>query len=227
MQANHMTAIVLKDMKDTLRNIQVLILFFVFPIIGFVMTQSINEQSVFFVSIFATMHIVFTPIVVTASMIAEEKERNTLRVLRMSGITSVEFFASTALFVLILDGISSLPFLLMGSKNEINIGLFFSAVVISGVISIVIGMCIGIYSKSASAANGLAVPVGMVFAFIPMLSGFNEALGRVSKYLYGQQMSFLILGKPWNTEAIVICIANFILIVTLYIVLFEKSKKVS
>lgn len=161
-----MTAIALKDMKDTLRNIQVLILFFVYPIIGFVMTQSISEQSVFFVSIFATMHVVFTPIVVTASMIAEEKEKNTLRVLRMSGITSAEFFASTALFVLMLDGITSLPFLVMGSKNEMNLGLFFSAVAVSGVISIVIGMCIGIYSKSASAANGLAVPVGMIFALL-------------------------------------------------------------
>ena len=201
-QVNHMTAIVLKDIKDTLKNIQVLILFFVFPIIGFVMTQSINGQSVF---LFPYSQLC----------------------IRMSGITSAEFFASTALFILVLDGISSLPFLVMVSENEIRIGLFFSAVIVSGVISIVIGMCIGIYSKSASAANGLAVPVGMIFAFIPMLSGFNEALERVSKYLYGQQMSFLISGKPWSSETIVICIANFILIVTLYIVLFEKLKKVS
>jgi ABC-2 type transport system permease protein len=105
--------------------------------------------------------------------------------------------------------------------------LFFSAILISGLISIAIGMCIGIYSKSASAASGLAVPAGMIFSFIPMLSGFNDGLKRISKYLYGQQMSYLISGKSWDTEAIIICIVNFILIVTLYIVLFKKSKKMS
>ncbi len=223
-QINHMAAILVKDIKDVLRNIQVLILFIIYPVVALIMTQSIGEEKGFFIGVFATMHFVFTPIVVAASMIAEEKEKNTLRVLRMSGISSLEFFLSTAVFVVALDCLAASSFIFMSGDSSINTGLFYSAAIFGNVISVLIGMCVGTYSKSPSATNGLAVPLGMIFSFLPMLSYFNKNLESISKYLFGQQIQYLISGQKLTAETIIICSINFIIVTGIYILLYRKAK---
>ncbi len=201
-----------------------LVLFIVYPAVAFIMTQSIGGEKLFFIGVFATMHFVFTPIVVAASMIAEEKEKNTLRVLRMSGISSLEFFLSTAVFVVVLDCLTGSSFLLMQGDGSINVGVFYSAAIFGSVISVLIGMCVGTYSKSPSATNGLAVPLGMIFSFLPMLSYFNKNLESISKYLFGQQIQYLIGGQKWTAEAVIICSINFIIVTGLYILLYRRAK---
>lgn len=223
-QINHMTAILVKDIKDVIRNIQVLILFIIYPAVAFIMTQSIGAEKIFFIGVFATMHFAFTPIVVSASMVAEEKEKNTLRVLRMSGISSLEFFLSTAVFVVVLDCLTGGSFIFMSGESSINVGLFYSAAIFGSVISVLIGMCVGTYSKSPSATNGLAVPLGMLFSFLPMLSYFNKSLESVSKYLFGQQIQYLIGGQKWTAEAVIICSINFIIVAGIYILLYRRAR---
>ncbi len=224
MKINHVTAILSKDVKDVIKNIQVLILFVVYPVVGFIMTQSINVERGFFISVFATMHFVFTPIVVSAHMISEEKEKNTLRVLRMSGITSGEFFVSTAVFILSLDCITGSTFIFMAGEGGIDPGLYYSAAIMGCVVSIMLGMCIGTFSKSSSGANGLAIPLGLFFSFLPMLSYFNKGLESVSKYLYGQQVGNMIYGKGWSAETGIICLANLLLVMGLYVLLYRRIK---
>ena len=227
MNIGHLNAIITKDIKDTIRNFQVLILFLVFPVIGFVMTQSIKDaSSAFFISIFATMHFVFTPIVVTASLISEEKEKNTLRVLRMSGISSIEFMISTTLFVLLLNIVTGCTFIGMTDMEQARVLQFIVAGIIGCLISIIIGICVGTFAKSSSAANGLAVPAGMMFSFLPMLSSFNEGLEKITKFLYGQQISYLIEGNQWSVEMLIVIICNFFIAFMVYCYLYNKSKQI-
>ncbi len=225
-QINHMTAILAKNFKDITRNFEVLVMFIVYPVVGFVMSQSFGEKvtSLFFIAVFATMHFIFTPIVVTSNAIAEEKSKNTLRVLRMSGISSLEFFLSTAVFVILLTCITGSSFIFMSDKSSMNIGLFYSAGIFGSVTSILIGMSIGTFSKSPSAANGLAVPLGLILSFLPMLSYFNEGLEGISKYLFGQQVSYLIGGQKWTTEAIIICLINLLIVTGFYVFLYKRTK---
>ncbi len=223
-QINHMTAILAKNFKDITRNFEVLVLFIVYPVVSFVMSQSLGAEMTFFIAVFATMHFIFTPIVVTSNMIAEEKSKNTLRVLRMSGISSLGFFLSTAIFVILLTCITGSSFIFMSHESSMNIGLFYSAGLLGSVISILIGMSIGTFSKSPSAANGLAVPLGLIFSFLPMLSYFNKGLESISKFLFGQQVSYLISGQKWNTEAIIICLINLLIAAGFYVFLYKRSK---
>ncbi len=223
----HLNAILIKNIKDTLKNFQVLILFLVFPIIGFVMTQSISDvDGKFFISIFAAMHFIFTPIVVTASLVSEEKDKNTLRVLRMSGISSFEFFFSTTVFVLLFNTISGSAFIAMTNMDSAQIARFYIAGIIGCMISILIGLCVGTYVKSSSAANGVAVPLGMVFAFLPMLSSFNEGLQKVTKFLYGQQVSYIFGGNNFDLSFIIVVCINFSLVFVIYCYLYYKTKLV-
>lgn len=223
-QINHMTALLAKNLKDVTRNFEVLVLFIVYPVVSFVMSQSLSAEMTFFIPVFATMHFIFTPIVVTSNMIAEEKSKNTLRVLRMSGISSLGFFLSNAIFVTLLTCITGSSFIFMAHDGNINVGLFYSAGITGIVISILIGMSIGSFSKSPSAANGMAVPLGLILSFLPMLSYFNKSMESISKFLFGQQVSYLIGGQKWDVESIIICLINLFIVTVFYVLLYRRTK---
>ncbi|SES85353.1 ABC transporter permease [[Clostridium] polysaccharolyticum] len=221
----HIGAIIDKQIKDVSKNLQVLILFFVFPVIAVILTQSVSKDvSEYLVMIFATMHCVFTPLVTTASFISEEKEKNTLRVLIMSGVRPFEYFFSIAIFVLLSNMLTGTVFIFLSDFTTNQIISFYVAALAGGIISVLIGMCIGTKSKSASAANGVAVPLAMVFSFLPMLVSFNKSLEKVAKFLYGQQVSYIVNGQQMKIENVVILAVNFVVCIVAYVVLYQRSR---
>ncbi len=222
----NISALFYKQFKDTLKNLPVLVLFLVYPCIAFVMTQAMKDApgtESLFISMFATMHCVFTPMVSIASTLSEEKESNTLRVLIMSNVNLKEYFMSIGGFILIADLITGFCFLPLSRYSLIQSLQFLIALSIGCLISIVLGICIGLYAKNASAANGLAVPIGMVFAFLPMLSNFNKGIENISRFTYGQQISYLLTGEKLSLFAFIILIINTMLLVLLSALLFKKS----
>ena len=226
MRAQNITALFHKQIKDVLKNMPVLVLFIIYPIIAAVMTQAMKDQAgtgTFFLSIFATMHCVFTPIVATTSVIAEEKEKNTLRVLIMSNVTLKEYLISIGGFILIATLITGSIFLFVSGQPAGNATSFLLAMGIGSLVSIVLGTCLGLFSKNAAAANGMAVPFGMVFAFLPMLANFNTGIEAVSKFTYGQQISYLLAGKEITGFGITVLCINFAVLIVISRVLFKKS----
>lgn len=225
----NINALFIKQIKDVFKNKQVLILYFIYPLIALIMTQSIGKQSgssLFFLSIFATMHCVFTPLVSTASFISEEKEKNTLRVLIMSNISFREFLLSIGSFVLLLTVTTGSSFLFMDPALMRNLPIFLCSMAIACCISIIIGVAVGLYSHSMSAANGFAVPLGMLFSFLPMLSSFNTDIEQFSKFTYGQQISYLLIkDKPLTIFGCLVIFFNFLLFLFIAYFLFSKNHK--
>jgi ABC-2 type transport system permease protein len=226
MRIQNISALFHKQFKDMLKNMPVMVLFIVFPIIAAVMTQAMKEQldmGISFISIFATMHCVFTPIVSVASIISEEKEKNTLRVLIMSNVTLREYLFSIGGFTLIAILLTGSIFLIVNPLDLTKALLFLLSLGLGSLISIVLGMCIGLFSKNSAAANGLAVPFGMVFAFLPMLSNFNKTIESASKFTYGQQVSYLLAGGSLKVSGGIILCINLILLLIISALLFKRS----
>lgn len=226
MRVQNITALFHKQSKDVFRNMPVLVLFLVYPIIAIIMTQAMKDQTgtaTLFVSIFATMHCTFTPIVSTVNILAEEKEKNTLRVLIMSNVTLREYLFSIGGFVLIATLLTGSSFLFISGQPAANALPFLLTMAIGALISIVLGTCIGLFSKNAAAANGMSVPFGMVFAFLPMLASFNKGIEAVSKFTYGQQISYQIAGKEVTAFGVVVLCVNFIVLIVISSILFKKS----
>ena len=222
----NVAALFTKQFKDTLKNMPVLVLFIVYPCIAFVMTQAMQDQAgtqSFFISVFATMHCIFTPIVATASIIAEEKEKNTLRVLIMSNVTLKEYLISVGGFILSANLITGIAFLFLNSYNATSIIQFLLSLAAGSLISIVLGICIGLFARNAGAANGLAVPFGMVFAFMPMLSFFSKSIESISRYTFGQQIAYLLSGKSPSIHGIAILIVNTVIFIVISTKLYQKS----
>ncbi len=222
----NINALFMKQVKNTLKNMPVLILFIIYPCISLIMTKALPAQagsSDFFLMIFACMHCVFTPIIAAASTLAEEKETNTLRVLVMSNVTLREYFLSNGSFILFADLITGSTFLLSVNKTVAGGLLFLLHLGIGCLISIVLGLCIGLYAKNAAAASGLAVPIGMVFSFMPMLSSFNKSIENVSRFTYGQQISYLLAGKQLSAAGIIIMLVNAAILIALYSFLYKRT----
>lgn len=219
-------ALFIKQFKDVLKNMPVLILYIIYPCIALIITNSMQGkagQSDLFLSMFATMHCVFTPIIATASFISEEKENNMLRALIMSSVTLREYFLSVGGFVLLTDLLTGSAFLFITDNDFQGALLFLLSMSIGCVISILVGLCIGLYARNAAAANGLAVPLGLVFSFLPVLSSFNSNITKVSKFTFGQQISYLITGEKSSSFKITVIAVNFVLSAILAAILYKRS----
>ncbi|NLL75829.1 MAG: ABC transporter permease [Clostridiales bacterium] len=227
---SHIGAIFVKQCKDVFKNTQVLVLFVIYPIVAAIMTTSVGGQlgqMDFFISIFATMHAVFTPVVVTASVISEEKEKNTLRVLIMSGVRPFEYLTGIGGFVFFCTMLTGSSYLAMGSFNMGTGAGFLLCMGIGCICSIVLGLAIGGFADNLMSANALAVPVSMVISFLPMIAYFNKAIGRVSKYIYGQQIGNYMQnpsGYNLTVEIISIVAVNFLLCLVAFIFVFRHNR---
>ncbi len=227
---SHIGAVFVKQCKDILKNTQVLVLFFVYPLVAAVMTTSVGDQlgqTDFFISIFATMHAVFTPVVVTASIISEEKEKNTLRVLILSGIRPVEYLLGIGGFVFFCTMLTGSSYLAMGSYDVKSGAAFMLCMAIGCICSIVLGLAIGGFANNSMGANALAVPISMVISFLPMIAYFNETIGKVSKYIYGQQIgNFMRSPSDYHLtgETISVVAINFLLCLVAFILVFRHNR---
>lgn len=184
-------AVFVKQVWDTLKNLQVLVLFLVYPVVTFVMIQAMGAQGgdrYFFLSIFAVMHCVFTPMVSTAAVISEEKEKNTLRILVLSGVRPLEYLFSIGLFIWIAAQVTGLSFIAMGNCSFRQGALLFNLFTAGCLPSILLGLCIGLQARNMAGANAVAVPVGMVFAFLPMLAFFNKTIEKAARFIYSYQI---------------------------------------
>lgn len=89
---NHICAIFIKQIKDSLKNRLVLVVFFMFPILALVFKEIVSEVELdFILPSFMTMNTVMVPIIFMSSIVSEEKEKKTLRMLIMSNVKAWEY----------------------------------------------------------------------------------------------------------------------------------------
>lgn len=190
-------AVFWKQAKDTMKNKTILIQFVMFPLLAVVMENFIAIEGMpehFFVKMFSAMYIGMAPLVSMAAVLAEEKETGTLKMLLMSDVKPFEYLFGTGSCVWLACVVGSC---VLGIVGEYKGKMFFAFLLIMAVgtmASILIGAAIGTWSRSQMMATSIGVPVMLVFAFLPMLSMFNETIGRIAKITYSEQISILING---------------------------------
>ena len=174
---NNILAIFQKQVKDPLKNKTILIQFVMFPVMTLIMENAINLEGMpehFFGNLFATMYLGMAPLTAMAAIIAEEKEKNTLRVLLMSNVKPFEFLVGVGLYIwLICMAGACVIGLGSGYRGEM-LGQFLLPMCIGILVSLLMGAAIGTWSKNQMMATSVTVPVMLVFSFLPMLSMFAK-----------------------------------------------------
>lgn len=222
-------AILKKQLKDTFKNKEILIQFILFPVIAIIMENAINIEGMaerFFVTLFATMYIGMAPLTSMAAIIAEEKEKNTLRVLMLSNVKPVEYLTGTGSYIWLICMLGAVVFAVTGKYEGKAFWIFLAVMAVGILASLLIGAVIGTFSRNQMMATSITVPVMMVFAFLPMLSMFNETIAKVAKFTYSQQINLLISQvenmKLESTNVVVIAF-NVILAAVLFGYSYKKS----
>ena len=195
MNQNHIKAIFLKQLKDTFRNKTILIQFLLFPIMALIMESSMNSSDLperYFVQLFAIMYVGMAPLCSMAAVLAEEKEKNTLRVLLLSNVKPREYLLGVGSYIWLACMLGTVALAWVGEYSGKELVLFLLLMGFGHMVSILFGGIIGILSKSQMAATSITIPFMMILAFLPMISMFNDKVKLYSQFLYTQQMNNII-----------------------------------
>ena len=192
---SNIMAIIKKQLKDTIKNKTVLIQFIMFPVLTLIMNNAITIDGMppnFFVNLFATMYIGMAPLTSIAAVIAEEKEKNTLRVLLMSNVKPYEYLLGIGSYIWFACMLGAAIICIAG-RYEFQERLVFMLIMAIVILStLLIGAAIGIWSKTQMMATSITVPVMMIFSFLPMLSMFNSTAAKIAKFIFSEQVSIML-----------------------------------
>lgn len=198
------------------------------PVLAIVMENSIKLENMpehFFVKLFSVMFVGMAPLTCMSSIISEEKEKNTLRVLMMSNVKPFQYLIGVGLYVWLMCMAGAAVFAVCGGYSGMEFCQFMLIMAAGILLSGLTGAVIGVFSKNQMSATSVTVPVMMIFSFLPMLSMFNESIEKIARVTYSQQLSKLInnLGSadPSFESAAVIGV-NFILAVSLFALAYKK-----
>ena len=191
------------------------------------MEQSIRIDDMpehFFVKLFAVMFVGMAPLTCMSAIIAEEKEKNTLRALMAANVKPVQYLLGTGLYILAMCMAGTVVFSMIGGYRGADILYFDAAIIVGIIISILVGAVIGMLAHNQMSATSITVPVMMIFSFLPMLSMFNDTIKKFSKLIYSQQLNILINDDfRCNFDSIIVIIVNFILAAILFLVAYYKK----
>lgn len=225
----NITAVFLKQIKETFRNKTILIQFLMFPVMVIIMENAIkleNMPEYFFVKLFAVMFVGMAPLTCMSAIISEEKEKNTLRALMMSNVKPFQYLIGVGFYVWFMCMAGAAIFAVCGGYEGMDFCVFMLIMSVGILLSSLTGAVIGVFSKNQMAATSVTVPVMMVFSFLPMLSMFNESIEKVSRITYSQQMSILINGlgsADIKAESVIVIAVNFAVMAALFAAAFKKK----
>ena len=231
--------IIKKQLQDTFKNKTILIQFVMFPLLTIVMENAVNIEGMeplFFTKLFSTMFMGMAPLTATAGIIAEEKEKDTLRVLMMANVKPWQYLIGIATYVwticMIGAGVMSttIPASLEKTSSsqtpESAIATYLSIMAVGFVISTLAGAAIGVFAKNQMMATSLTVPVMLIFAFAPMLSMFNDKIEKVARVFFTQQLKTTLdemaLASVNATNAVIIA-ANAVLFTALFVYAYQRK----
>lgn len=162
MKGNHFWAVFRKQWLDIRKNKTILIQLFMFPVLAVIMENSVNMEGMpehFFVNLFAVMYVGMAPLTSMAAIIAEEKEKNTLRVLLQADVTPASYLFGIGSLVFLGCMAVGVVFAVTGGYRGRDAIWFLLLLAFGILVSMVIGAGIGTAGRNQMSATSITVPV--------------------------------------------------------------------
>ncbi|MBM7715677.1 ABC transporter permease [Siminovitchia sp. FSL H7-0308] len=156
-------AIFVKDYKDFSRNMAVSIIIFFPPVLAALYSR-MGTSSIESIYMIFNMGFAMVAAFVQSCLIAEEKEKNTLRGLMLSPATTAEILSGKSLLSFLLTLFSIVLSAIFFEYLPKNIGIIALAIILSSFFYIGLGTLLGLYAKSIMEASALVLPVIIVFS---------------------------------------------------------------
>ena len=225
----NISAIFFRQLKDTIKNKSVLIQFLMFPMMTLIMENTIKLDNMppnFFAELYAVMYVGMAPLTAVSSIIAEEKEKNTLRVLLMANVKPHEYMLGVGSYVWLLCMAGALVIGLCADYSALAMIVYMLVMAVGFVISILAGATVGLLSPGQMAATSISVPMMTVFSFLPMIAMFNRTIEKIAKFCYTYQIKlFLALpdGDIMSMSGIIVLACSFAVAVIAFIISYKRN----
>jgi len=190
-------AIFIKDYKEFSRNYAVSIML-IFPITLALLLRSQDLSSAGSVGvIFALLLNLSFALVASftqACLIAEEKERNTLRSLMMTPATAIEVLIGKSSLVFTISAVVLTLVTYIFGYAPTNIWAFLIVLIFSTIFYITIGTICGLFAKSLLDASLIAIPIIIIFPSAPygVALAKDFPIFKVLEYVPSSQLVFLL-----------------------------------
>ena len=120
-----------------------------------------------------------------STIVSEEKEKNILRTLFLSGVNSKNYILSVLFYPVLISLVMTTAIPRILELNiENNYGPYLIISLATALVMMLINLFIGLISKTQVSAQVISLPVSMISMFIPMLSGISKDFDNVTKYSY-------------------------------------------
>ncbi|MGY3188342.1 ABC transporter permease [Lysinibacillus sp. TE18511] len=206
-------AIFMKDYKEFSRNYAVSSMALMPLIFAFLNNQTgANTIGMYFLPINMAFSVVTS--YVQCCLIAEEKEKNTLRGLMLSPASLGDILIGKSLFVFIVTAVVVATTIFLVGYEPANLFIIAITLLLSAVFYIALGTLCGLLAKSILEASIIVLPVMLIFSFGPLalaLSSANPIL-KVAEWLPSSQLLILAeaLEGQYTTMDVIIPIATII-----------------
>lgn len=172
-----------KDFKDILKNISISISMIIplfFAVLYKYLFSDIPMPRAYLLMLVLALNLTMTAVMIPATSIAEEREKNTLRTLALSNVSGFEFCMAkmlvTSFFLLVTNVII---FLLMGEAVR-YLPAFIVITVIGAVPLIVLGAAVGLAARDQMTAGVYEIPLMLVFLFPTIFSDMNSVAEKIA-----------------------------------------------
>ena len=224
---NNILVIFKKQIMDTFKNKSILLQVILYPVITLVMEALVRPEGMpahYYTKMFSAMYVGMTPLISMTSIIAEEKEKNTLRVLLMSNVKPWQYLTGIGAYVWVIFMFGT--GVMAPAIEPANIPFYLLIMGLSAIVSIAIGECVGINAKKQMSATSQGSMVMLLLSFLPMLAMFNDGIAKVANFVYTQHVRSMLDEMSFSAlklDGAIIVAVNTILAVALFIAAYRKK----
>lgn len=226
--ANIIRAVFINYAKDTKKNRKSMLAFVLIPVLAylmqFILGDTTHKEHLSMIFMYLGMHCTLIPIMSSASAVAQDKEKNTLRAMMMNGVSPFEYLIGVSAFNILLTVAFSSLFVIMAADVSV-VGRIYLAALLCSMISTLIGLTIGAYAQNMTAATSLTMVIGLPLMLLTAYSNISPALEKYANVLYNKQaMNVLADEGLINGKSLFVIGCNFIIVIILFVVAFQKTK---
>lgn len=163
-----MNAIFQKDLKDLSKNMYVCSSLIVPFLLAF-FYRKVDIVSIETHYLIINLALVFVGLFIQSALIAEEKEKHTLRGLMLSPATLPEILTGKSLVSFLLTGITIMICVKILGYEPASLTLIIIAIIVSTLFYLALGTLIGLLARTVIEASVIMLPIMFIFGFGSLL----------------------------------------------------------
>lgn len=194
------SAIIVKDVKDLLKNSYMILITILLPLGMAAMLSRSESGDTSLLGMPINLALVITGAFVQASIMAEEKEKNTLRVLLLSPATRMEIILGKSLLSSVITILVVIGSILI-SKIQVPEFFYFTIMILLSIIIFVsFGTIIGLVSRTVMETSIVGLPLLVIFTYGSIISAMLDIpiISTIISYLPTESFSMALTELDQN-----------------------------